>query len=76
MSTAVVPQGRPPAKTSTNITYNPTQNIHGSIVSDTSLGAQPSPLPPPLPPTGLPPGWSMEQWQHYGHQWLAQQSQQ
>jgi uncharacterized membrane protein len=76
MSTVVVPQGRPPAKTSTNITYNPTQNIHGSIVSDTSLGAQPSPLPPPLPPTGLPPGWSMEQWQHYGHQWLAQQSQQ
>ena len=76
MSTVVVPQGRPPAKTSTNITYNPTQNIHGSIVSDTSLGAQPSPLPPPLPPAGLPPGWSMEQWQHYGHQWLAQQSQQ
>ena len=28
---------------------------------------------PPLPATGLPEGWSMEQWEHYGHQWLAQQ---
>ncbi|MEC9205181.1 MAG: hypothetical protein VYB29_05870 [Candidatus Thermoplasmatota archaeon] len=28
---------------------------------------------PALPATGLPEGWSMEQWEHYGHQWLAQQ---
>ena len=25
---------------------------------------------PPLPPTGLPEGWTMEQWTHYGHQYL------
>jgi len=76
-STVVVPQGRPPAKSSPQITTNATtQQIQGNIVSSTSLGAQPALLPPPLPPTGLPPGWSMEQWQHYGHQWLAQQSQQ
>ena len=31
------------------------------------------PLGPPLPPTGLPPGWSMEQWQHYGEEWLRRQ---
>ena len=30
---------------------------------------------PPLPPTGLPAGWTMEQWQHYGHQWLQQNNQ-
>ena len=24
----------------------------------------------PLPPTGLPPGWSMEQWEHYGWQYM------
>ena len=30
---------------------------------------------PPLPSSGLPEGWSMEQWEHYGHQWLAQQQQ-
>ena len=26
---------------------------------------------PPLPATGLPDGWSMEQWNYYGEQWLA-----
>jgi uncharacterized membrane protein len=30
-------------------------------------------LGPPLPPTGLPPGWTMEQWQHYGEEWLRRQ---
>ena len=30
---------------------------------------------PPLPATGLPVGWTMEQWQHYGHQWLQQNGQ-
>jgi hypothetical protein len=29
---------------------------------------------PPLPVGGLPPGWTMEQWNHYGAQWLAQQA--
>ena len=29
---------------------------------------------PPLPPSGLPEGWSMEQWEHYGQQWLDTQS--
>ena len=28
---------------------------------------------PPLPPGGLPAGWTMEQWQHYGHEWLKRQ---
>ncbi|MEC7602342.1 MAG: hypothetical protein VYB83_05990, partial [Candidatus Thermoplasmatota archaeon] len=25
---------------------------------------------PPLPVTGLPPGWTMEQWAYYGQQYL------
>jgi hypothetical protein len=25
----------------------------------------------PLPEEGLPEGWTMEQWQHYGHQYLS-----
>ena len=29
---------------------------------------------PPLPERGLPEGWTMEQWNHYGAQWLAQQA--
>ncbi|MBA45046.1 MAG: hypothetical protein CMB31_00465, partial [Euryarchaeota archaeon] len=28
---------------------------------------------PPLPASGLPAGWTMEQWEHYGQQWLDQQ---
>ena len=40
--------------------------------------AQPMPQPvvqpivagPPLPPGGLPAGWTMEQWQYYGQQYL------
>jgi hypothetical protein len=28
---------------------------------------------PPLPESGLPEGWTMEQWEHYGHQWLDSQ---
>ena len=26
---------------------------------------------PPLPEGGLPEGWTMDQWQWYGHEWLA-----
>ncbi len=29
---------------------------------------------PPLPATGLPEGWTMEQWQHYGAQYIAAQT--
>ena len=40
------------------------------------LGEQPAPvaemppLAPPVPATGLPDGWTMEQWEWYGEQWL------
>ncbi|MBL6733814.1 MAG: hypothetical protein ISP84_04655, partial [Candidatus Poseidonia sp.] len=26
---------------------------------------------PPLPESGLPDGWTMDQWRWYGHEWLA-----
>jgi hypothetical protein len=29
-----------------------------------------APVGPPLPESGLPEGWTMEQWQHYGQRWL------
>ena len=31
---------------------------------------------PPIPQGGLPDGWTMEQWGHYGHQYLAAQGSQ
>ena len=27
---------------------------------------------PPIPPEGIPPGWTMEQWQYYGAEWLVE----
>ena len=79
-----VPLGRPPvisAASPQNVTINKTviNNISDSVVQNDVVKAVPEPqVPagPPLPPSGLPPGWSMAQWQHYGHQWLAQQGQQ
>ena len=60
---SALPAGRPPAVVPKG---RPPAIVQAPVV----------PKGPPLPPTGLPPGWSMEQWQHYGHQWLAQQGQQ
>ncbi|CAI8217444.1 MAG: Uncharacterised protein [Methanobacteriota archaeon] len=28
---------------------------------------------PPIPSSGLPEGWTMEQWSYYGSAWLSQQ---
>ncbi|MGB1799022.1 MAG: hypothetical protein ACPHM4_07085, partial [Candidatus Poseidoniaceae archaeon] len=36
---------------------------------------QPVVAGPPLPPSGLPAGWTMEQWQYYGQQYLDQMQQ-
>jgi hypothetical protein len=82
------PVGRPPLKQSDSqeptqqqvpvqhITYNTVTNIiDSSVVSDAIVNAE-TPSTPQLPAGGLPPGWSMEQWQHYGHHWLSQQGQQ
>ena len=32
-------------------------------------------ISPPLPPGGLPAGWTLEQWQHYGAEWLRRSPQ-
>jgi len=80
-TSVAVPTGRPPKSTPQSGTINQTviNNIPDSVVQGDvpNVAVVPQvPLGPPLPPSGLPPGWTMEQWQHYGHQWLAQQSQQ
>jgi hypothetical protein len=56
--------------------------VHDSVANSMYGGAQdifqqpvappPAPAGPPLPPGGLPAGWSMEQWVHYGQQYLNQ----
>ena len=47
----------------------------GSMENSVQSMAPPSPEPtvqagPPVPAEGLPEGWTMEQWSHYGQQWL------
>ena len=41
-------------------------------------GLPPEPIVsgPPLPSGGLPPGWTMDQWKHYGHEYLKRTGQQ
>ena len=65
---AMAPSG-PPVSTTSHHKEVPT------IAQDTALdepsAPQHSPLSgPPLPEDGLPPGWSEEQWQYYGQQYL------
>ena len=70
----VIPTGRPPSAVPAG--RPPVAVPAGRPPAATPIPAPQVPAGPPLPATGLPPGWSMEQWQHYGHQWLAQQGQQ
>ena len=75
-----IPAGRPPVAIPAG--RPPVQIPKGRPPSISPAAKQPQqaapqqPPAPPLPPGGLPPGWTMEQWRYYGHQWLANQGQQ
>ncbi len=58
---SATPEGTPPA---TNATAAQPVPVTETIVSTT----------PPIPATGLPEGWTEEQWSYYGAQWLEQQA--
>ena len=51
-----------------NITYNIQDSAIGGDLGQVNIGVS----GPPLPEGGLPDGWTMEQWNHYGQQWLDQ----
>ena len=57
-----VPRGMPPTNPQNMAPNLPVPNMQAKSPSN--------PIPPPLPATGLPPGWSMEQWNAYGQMWL------
>ena len=57
-----VPRGMPPTNPQNMAPNLPVPNVQPTAPSN--------PIPPPLPATGLPPGWSMEQWNAYGQMWL------
>jgi hypothetical protein len=47
-----------------------------AVIRDSMPKLDLPPLPgkktPPLPPSGLPDGWSMDQWREYGSEWLKE----
>ena len=55
-----------------NITYNITDSAVGEIPTNNAVNSEnPSvKAPPPLPPTGLPQGWTQDQWNHFGWQYV------
>ena len=70
---SALPKGRPPVSVPLGRPPAPVPQGRPPAAAPPQPAA---PTAPPLPPGGLPPGWTMEQWQYYGHQWLASQGQQ
>ena len=64
-----VPAGMPPKTPSTF------PNIPTPPVAPLNRAPDSRNIPPPLPATGLPAGWTMEQWNAYGHMWLEKNQQ-
>ena len=64
----------PAADLTANSMYGGAQEIFQQpMVAAPPMPAMPlAPAGPPLPPGGLPAGWTMEQWVHYGQQYLDQ----
>ena len=65
---ASVPASMPPQAAQPTIPSNP-------VVDSTPLIEAPAHTGPPLPESGLPEGWTMEQWNAYGEMWLSQNQQ-
>jgi hypothetical protein len=74
-----MPMGMPPAGMPPKVMPHlplpvPSQALPTPTPAPVPAPMVPAPVAgPPLPASGLPIGWSMEQWQHYGQQWLDQQ---
>ena len=67
------PAGMPPVKSLPPLPHATAPTAPSPLPAPAPPLAQASPTAPPVPPSGLPPGWTMEQWQHYGHEWLRRQ---
>ncbi len=63
--TAATPVVDAGISTSTVATTDPS-GITGTAITDFAVAAH----APPVPATGLPQGWTMEQWKYYGKSWL------
>ena len=57
-----IPQGMPPLLPQKSLPNLPPPPITPRQANQSTIA--------PLPATGLPPGWTMEQWNAYGHMWI------
>ena len=61
----------PPAGINANIAAPTPQPIAAPLVEESAnVAAEESRGAPPLPPSGLPDGWSQDQWESFGWQYL------
>ena len=65
---ASVPASMPPQSPELEVTPKSVPEINNQPPVAASSG-------PPLPDSGLPEGWTMEQWNAYGEMWLSQNQQ-
>ena len=65
---ATVPSTMPPQTTEVVATVEPTPESVPTVQPETTSG-------PPVPESGLPAGWTIEQWNAYGEMWLSQNQQ-
>ncbi len=69
-------QFAPPRETDSHGTDYTSRSEPPPLTDEAVAGHHSTPdslLPPPVPAAGLPQGWTMEQWNHYGAQWLHEQ---
>ena len=52
-------------RNSNSIILNESTDVQTNLVVPNSL---------PIPPEGLPPGWTVEQWNYYGEEWMKSQN--
>ena len=58
------------AATPTTVNHTVVNNVTDNVVQNEVVTSGASTVAgPPLPATGLPAGWTMEQWAYYGHQY-------
>ena len=66
-----VPESSPPTIVNVNDVNNIANINDSAILGDANVQVETN--APPVPEAGLPEGWNMEQWKHYGQQWLDNQ---
>ena len=66
-------QARKPAAPPPGFVFDQALQSPATIASSDDISIDELLAAPKLPEGGLPEGWTMEQWNYYGHEWLKTQ---